>query len=49
MNDLAFLAIIVVFFAVATLFVRACDHLIGSGDDAAGHADEPVTDSQVAA
>ena len=29
MADLAFLALLVAFFAVAVVFVRACDHIIG--------------------
>jgi len=34
MNDFAFVAIIVAFFAVAVLFVAACDRIIGPDEDA---------------
>jgi hypothetical protein len=34
MNDFAFVAIIVAFFAVAALFVVACDRIIGTDEEA---------------
>ncbi len=34
MADLLYLAVIVGFFAVAGLLVRACDHIIGPDDQA---------------
>lgn len=34
MNDFAFVAIILGFFALATIFVAACDRIIGSDDEA---------------
>jgi len=34
MNDFAFIAIMLAFFALATLFVAACDHIIGHYEDA---------------
>jgi hypothetical protein len=33
MNDLAFVAIMLAFFAVAVLFVVACDRIIGPDED----------------
>ena len=33
-NDIAFLAIMIAFFALAALFVIACDKIIGSDDEA---------------
>jgi hypothetical protein len=43
MNDFAFVAIIFAFFAVAALFVRACDRIIGADEEAfaASPAGEP--------
>jgi hypothetical protein len=32
---LLFIAVVVAFFAIAALFVVACQHLLGSGDDVA--------------
>ena len=40
MADVLFLAILVVFFAIAVVFVRACDHIIGP-DLEAGVAPTP--------
>ncbi len=34
MGDLLFLAILVVFFALAVLFVRACDRIVGPDTEA---------------
>jgi|GraSoiStandDraft_51_1057287.scaffolds.fasta_scaffold2998819_1 hypothetical protein len=34
MNDLVFIGIILAFFALAALFVRACDRIIGADIDA---------------
>jgi len=34
MNDFAFVAIMLAFFVVATLFVHACDRIIGHDEDA---------------
>jgi len=36
MNDFAFVAILVAFFALAALFVRACAWLIGPDEEAGG-------------
>ena len=33
MNDLVFVGIILAFFALAALFVRACDRIIGADED----------------
>jgi hypothetical protein len=33
-NDIAYLAIMIAFFALAALFVIACDKIIGSDDEA---------------
>ena len=35
MNDFAFVATIVAFFALAVLFVRACDRIIGPEEEGA--------------
>jgi hypothetical protein len=34
MNDFAFVAILLAFFALATLFVAACDRIIGGDEEA---------------
>jgi hypothetical protein len=34
MNDFAFVAIILAFFALAALFVTACDRIIGTDEEA---------------
>ena len=33
MNDFAYVAIIIAFFALAALFVKACDRIIGSDEE----------------
>lgn len=33
MNDFAYVAIIIAFFALAALFVRACDRIIGPDEE----------------
>lgn len=35
MNDFAFVAIMIGFFVLAVLFVRACEHIIGPDEEAA--------------
>ena len=47
-TDVIFLAIIVAFFAVAVLFVKACERIVGPDTEAAP-ADEEVDDTPVAA
>ena len=42
MADLIFVAVIVAFFAVAGLFVVACDHIIGADDSAVTGTREPA-------
>jgi hypothetical protein len=42
MADLIFVAVVVGFFALAVVFVRACDRLVGPDGDL-GAADPPVT------
>ena len=42
MGDVVFLAILVAFFALAALFVRACDRLIGHETEAVELADATV-------
>ena len=39
-NDVTYLAIMVAFFALAALFVVACDLLIGSDEEALGELDD---------
>jgi hypothetical protein len=42
-NDVTFVAIMIAFFALAALFVIACDKIIGSDEDALGLGDdEPI-------
>lgn len=51
-NDVAYVAILIIFFAVAALFVVACDKIIGSDEEAlAAGADEvePAPAEKVAA
>ena len=43
MADIAFVATIIVFFALAGLFVRFCDRVIGSDEEAFADAPEPAT------
>ena len=47
MADLIFVAVIVAFFAVAGLFVVACDHIIGADDSAHTGTREPAPVSTV--
>ena len=42
-NDVTFLAIMIAFFALAALFVIACDKIIGSDDEALAFGDEELT------
>ena len=42
-NDLAFVAIMIAFFALAALFVIACDKIIGSDEEALAASDEELT------
>jgi hypothetical protein len=50
MNDFAFVAIMLAFFAIATLFVAACDRIIGRDEDtlALSHETEPKQESEAA-
>jgi hypothetical protein len=50
MTDLLMLAIFVAFFAVAVVFVKACERIIGPDVEAArGDAGEPATGEEQAA
>lgn len=40
MNDFVLIGIILVFFALAALFVAACDRIIGPEEELAGQADD---------
>ena len=42
-NDVTFVAIMIAFFAVAALFVIACDKIIGSDDEALAVGEEELT------
>jgi hypothetical protein len=44
MSDLVFVAIIVTFFALAALFVKACDRIIGPEEHTA--AESPTSDPE---
>jgi hypothetical protein len=51
-NDVAYVAIMIAFFALAALFVVACDKIIGSDEEAlaaGGEELEPAPDQKVAA
>jgi hypothetical protein len=41
-NDVAFVAIMIAFFALAALFVIACDKLIGSDEEALAVGEEDI-------
>jgi hypothetical protein len=47
--DLIFVAIIIAFFALAALFVVACDHIIGADDSATTGTREPAPLDEVKA
>ena len=49
MNDFVFLAIIVAFFALALLFVKACDRIIGADEEVAAAPAEGPSQESVAA
>jgi hypothetical protein len=42
-NDVTFVVIMVAFFAVAALFVIACDKIIGSDDEALATSEDELT------
>ena len=42
-NDVTYLVIMIAFFALAALFVIACDKIIGSDDEALAVGDEELT------
>jgi len=42
MQDLVYIAVLFAFFAVASLFVVACDRIIGSDEDALADRGAPV-------
>jgi hypothetical protein len=44
-NDIAYVAIMIAFFALAALFVIACDKIIGSDDEALALGQEEVTNA----
>ena len=48
MSDVVFVAIILVFFAFAVLFIRICEWLIGSDEEAMGRPDVEPTVRQAA-
>jgi len=48
MSDAAFVGIIVGFFAFAVVFIRICEHLIGSDDEALGEVDAELPAKQAA-
>jgi hypothetical protein len=47
-SDVIFLAILVAFFALAAVFVRACEHIIGPDLEAEVPADVAETDQAAA-
>jgi hypothetical protein len=47
--DLIYVAVLVAFFAMAALFVRACDHIIGADNSAATGSREAAADEEVRA
>ena len=48
MLDLLYVAVVVVFFALMLLLVRACDHIIGPDEEALGHAPRTEPDDEEA-
>ena len=46
MNDFAFVGILLAFFVLAALFVRACDRIIGPAEDVPGPAAAGETDAE---
>jgi hypothetical protein len=48
MSDIVFVGVILAFFAFAVLFIRICEHLIGSDEDAVGQADTELPAKQAA-
>ncbi len=48
MADLVYLAVIVAFFAVAALFVGACDRIIGADDASATDEPRDLTEERAA-
>ena len=48
MSDIVFLAILVTFFALAAVFVRACEHIIGPDLEAEAPADASGNDRAAA-
>ena len=48
MNDFALVAIILAFFALAVLFVRACDRIIGPEEEGAVNPAQPHEDRAAA-
>lgn len=49
MSDVIFVAIILAFFAVAVLFIRVCEVLIGTDEDAVGQPDTETPAQRAAA
>ena len=49
MADLIYVAVIIAFFAVAALFVVACDHIIGADESAVSGTREPAPIDEVKA
>jgi len=49
MADVAFVALLLAFFAVATLFVRGCDRIIGSDEAELAGADAGAADREKSA
>jgi len=47
--DLIYIAVLIAFFAVAALFVVACDHIIGADDSAVTGTREPAPLDEVKA
>ena len=45
MTDLIFVAVLVAFFSLAALFVRACDHLVGEEVETDTRADDELAEA----
>jgi hypothetical protein len=45
-NDVTFVVILIAFFALSVLFVRACDWLIGSDEAALGELADHATEAE---
>ena len=48
-NDVTFVVILIAFFAISVLFVRACDWIIGSDEEALGELSDDARSAETEA